>query len=102
LADVFEVVVCSEDVTRHKPDPEPVFYALKQLGAKPEDTIFIGDSLHDMRAGRGAMVSTGAALWGPFEKQSLAVTEPTYYFNSFDDVTKLVLGVNAYFGGSAQ
>ncbi len=92
LSDVFEVVVCSEDVTRHKPDPEPVHHALKQLGAKPEETIFIGDSLHDMRAGRRALVSTGAALWGPFAKKSLALTEPTYFFDSFDDVTRLILG----------
>jgi pyrophosphatase PpaX len=92
LTDVFEVVVCSEDVTRHKPDPEPVRHALEQLGAKPNETIFIGDSVHDMRAGRGALVSTGAALWGPFTKKSLELTEPTYFFKSFDDVTKLVLG----------
>lgn len=92
LTDMFTVVVCSEDVTRHKPDPEPVRHALGHLGAKPEETIFIGDSVHDMRAGRGALVSTGAALWGPFAKKSLALTEPTYFLESFDDVTKLVLG----------
>jgi len=92
LTDVFEVLVCSEDVTRHKPDPEPVRHALEQLGAKPTETIFIGDSLHDMRAGRAALVSTGAALWGPFAKKSLATTEPTYLFDSFAEVTKLVLG----------
>jgi pyrophosphatase PpaX len=91
LTDVFEVLVCSEDVTRHKPDPEPVRHALAQLGAKPAETIFIGDSLHDMRAGRGASVSTGAALWGPFAKKTLALTEPTYFFESFDDVLKIVL-----------
>lgn len=92
LSTLFEVVVCSEDVTRHKPDPEPVRHALRQLGVTPEETIFIGDSVHDMRAGRGALVSTGAALWGPFAKKSLALTEPTYFFESFDDVQKLVLG----------
>lgn len=91
LLDVFEVVVCAEDVTRHKPDPEPVHHAMNQLGSSPGQTLFIGDSLHDMRAGRGARVSTGAALWGPFARKSLALTEPTYFFEAFDDVTSLVL-----------
>jgi pyrophosphatase PpaX len=92
LTDVFEVLVCSEDVTRHKPDPEPVRYALDKLGVSPNETIFIGDSLHDMRSGRGALVATGAALWGPFAKKSLALTEPTHFLESFDDVRNVVLG----------
>lgn len=92
LTDVFEVLVCSEDVTRHKPDPEPVHHALGKLGVSPDGTIFIGDSIHDMRSGRAARVATGAALWGPFAKNSLAVTEPTFFFESFDDVQKVILG----------
>lgn len=92
LTDVFEVLVCSEDVTKHKPDPEPVRHALMQLGVSAEGTLFVGDSLHDMRSGRGALVATGAALWGPFAKQSLAQTEPTHFFDSFDDVLRTVLG----------
>jgi pyrophosphatase PpaX len=91
LTDVFEVLVCSEDVTRHKPDPEPVRHALEKLGVRPNETIFIGDSVHDMRSGRGAEVATGAALWGPFARKSLAQTEPTFFFESFADVEKLVL-----------
>jgi len=92
LTDVFEVLVCAEDVTRHKPDPEPVRHALEKLGVSPNETIFIGDSLHDMRAGRGAQVATGAALWGPFAKKSLALTEPTHFFESFEEVQSVVLG----------
>ena len=92
LLDVFDVVVCAEDVTRHKPDPEPVHHAMNQLGSSPGQTLFIGDSLHDMRAGRSARVSTGAALWGPFARKSLSLTEPTYFFEAFEDVTLLVLG----------
>jgi pyrophosphatase PpaX len=92
LTDVFEVLVCAEDVTRHKPDPEPVRHALEKLGVSPNETIFIGDSLHDMRSGRGAQVATGAALWGPFAKKSLALTEPTHFFESFEEVQNVVLG----------
>lgn len=92
LTDVFEVVVCAEDVTKHKPDPEPVRHALDKLGVLPAETIFIGDSVHDMRSGRGALVATGAALWGPSTRKTLAPTEPTHFFESFEDVLNLVLG----------
>lgn len=92
LTNIFEVVVCAEDVTRHKPDPEPVRHALTQLGANAAETLFVGDSLHDMRAGRGAAVATGAALWGPSTRKTLALTEPTHFFERFDEITALVLG----------
>ncbi len=92
LTDVFEVLVCAEDVKKHKPDPEPVCHALEKLGVLPDETIFIGDSLHDMRSGRGAKVATGAALWGPSTRKTLAPTEPTHFFESFEDVLNLVLG----------
>lgn len=92
LNDVFEVLVCAEDVTKHKPDPEPVRHALEKLGVLPSETIFIGDSQHDMRSGRGAQVATGAALWGPSNRKTLAPTEPTHFLESFEDVLNLVLG----------
>lgn len=85
----FDYVVGSDDVERHKPDPEPVHKALNYFNAPPNKAIFIGDSPHDMLAGRAAGVSTGAALWGPFSRTALAITEPTYWLETFDHLLEL-------------
>ena len=68
---IFEVTITSDDDVEPKPHPAPVLAAMDELGATPEQTIFVGDSPHDMEAGRRAGVKTAAALWGPFEDDVL-------------------------------
>ncbi len=86
---LFEVLVCADDVQNPKPDPEPVTRALELLQARPRDAIFIGDSVHDMAAGRAAGVQIAAALWGPFPRATLAAYSPDYWLAQPGDVTSL-------------
>lgn len=92
LEGVIEVLVCAEDVTNHKPHHEPVERALALLGASAAEAVFVGDSIHDMVAGRAAKVRTGAALWGPFTRADLAPSEPSHWLAAPADVLGLVLG----------
>lgn len=89
LEESFDTIVAADDTTRHKPHPEPVYLALEQLGADAATTVFIGDSTHDLAAGRAAGVRTGAALWGPFSRDALAEHEPDYWLEAPGDITKL-------------
>ena len=86
---MFPVVVGADDVDRHKPDPAPVRLALERLGAEAGETIFIGDSPHDLAAGRAAGVSTGAALWGPIARRLLAPYEPDFWLERPGDIVVL-------------
>lgn len=54
FANAFEVVIATSEVGLHKPHPEPVLAALRALGARPERTLFIGDSPVDELAARAA------------------------------------------------
>lgn len=85
----FEVLVCADDVTRPKPHPEPVERAVELLGATPATTLFVGDSPHDLAAGRAAGVYTGAVLWGPFPRDWLARHEPDFWFTDPTELTNL-------------
>jgi pyrophosphatase PpaX len=89
LEDTFDVVVGADDVTRPKPDPEPVRLALERLGAHPSGAVFIGDSRHDLVSGRAAGVKTAAALWGPFDRAHLADLEPDYWLETPRDLSLL-------------
>ncbi len=91
IADCFSAVVGIESTTRHKPHPEPVFHALERLGGiPPERAIFFGDSTHDMHAGNAAGVVTAAALWGPYSREQLAVSNPQHWLTGFAEVRTLV------------
>jgi pyrophosphatase PpaX len=89
ILDRFQTIVCAGEVARHKPHPEPVEAALARLSVAPEDAIFIGDSPHDIRAGRAAGVRTAAALWGPFLRDELSVESPDFLLESPRDILSL-------------
>ena len=78
LAKYISVVVGSESTTKHKPNPEPVLFALDKLGVAPERALFIGDSPHDIGAGNAAGVISVGATWGPFTEEQLVKHKPQY------------------------
>lgn len=79
LDGLFDVTVTVESTSRHKPLPEPVWYAVDQLQMSRDRALFVGDSTHDMHAGKAAGVLTAAATWGPFSRAELEVAEPSFW-----------------------
>ena len=64
LAEQFEVVVGYEDTERHKPEPDPVLFALERLGAAPAEAAYVGDSPFDIQAAKAAGTFAVAVAWG--------------------------------------
>lgn len=64
------VLVCPEDVKNTKPDPEPMFLAVKILSEKlglnltPQDCVYVGDHIRDIQAGNNADMLTILAAYG--------------------------------------
>ncbi|MGR3712445.1 MAG: HAD family hydrolase [Shimia sp.] len=55
-----------------KPDPEPLLAFADQLGLAPERVVMVGDSTHDLIAGRSAGMQTAAVLTGMATAEDLA------------------------------
>jgi 2-phosphoglycolate phosphatase len=64
LTDRCAVLVCPEDVSKTKPDPEPMYLAAKNIQIQPEDCIYVGDHPRDIDAGRNAHMYTILAGYG--------------------------------------
>jgi pyrophosphatase PpaX len=90
LATRMAIVVGTESSTRHKPDPEPVHVALAHLRYAPHEALFVGDSPHDIQAGRAAGVVTVAASWGFFSRDALEAAGPDHYIASIAELPALV------------
>ena len=85
----FDVAVFHDDVTRHKPHPEPLLEAARRAKVVPENTIYVGDSTHDVIAGHAAGMGTAAVLWGPFDRAVLEAVRPDWLLASPDELVAL-------------
>lgn len=90
LASGMDTIVGADSSTRHKPDPEPVRVALQRLGAEPDNALYVGDSVHDLMAGRAAGVRTAAALWGAFKRQDMEPGQPDFWLGSISELPAIV------------
>ena len=64
LTERCSVLVCPEDVTNTKPDPEPMHLAARTLNIETKDIIYVGDHPRDIDAGRNANMYTILAAYG--------------------------------------
>jgi HAD superfamily hydrolase (TIGR01509 family) len=85
--DVVRDIVAGADVEATKPDPEPVLVALEKAGTAPEDTIFVGDAVWDVRAATKAGVRTIGVLSGGVGAAEL---EEAGTIATYDDVAALL------------
>ena len=86
---LFEALITSDDLQASKPDPAPVVAALAALDERPGTALFVGDTPHDIAAGRDAGTRTAACLWGPFERTVLEAERPDHFLASFQELLAL-------------
>ncbi|MDX6439378.1 MAG: phosphoglycolate phosphatase [Gaiellaceae bacterium] len=87
LLDKFAAIVTADDVTKLKPDPEPVLMLAEALQVDPRELLVVGDSHVDMHAARAAGAGRGAAVWG--FPDSGAADDAEWVFEQPSDVLRV-------------
>ena len=54
LEKYFRVTAAFENTEKHKPSPDPLLYAAKELGVEPGECVYVGDVENDIKAARAA------------------------------------------------
>ncbi len=85
----FDTVVAADDTDFHKPHPQPLMLAMRRLDAALDETVYIGDSPFDIKAGQAAGIATAGVGWGIFPPQRLKELEPDFYFEKPDEILSL-------------
>lgn len=94
LEKYIDLVITADDVTMHKPHPEPIEVALKKLNKIPEQAIMIGDTMYDILCARNAGVKSVLVGW------ALAVGEearrgpdaPDFIINDPKEIIDILVG----------
>jgi pyrophosphatase PpaX len=92
LGEFLSVQVFHDDTERHKPDPEPLLHAARKGGLDVARTVYVGDSVHDMAAGKAAGMRTIGALWGPSGPEELTAAGADQLAVSPADLPAIVQG----------
>lgn len=72
LTPCFKAIATGQTTARTKPFPDPIFWAAKQMGVRPENCLMVGDTTVDIRAGKAAGAQTVGVLCGFGERPELA------------------------------
>ncbi|MEL6414375.1 MAG: HAD-IA family hydrolase [Pseudomonadota bacterium] len=70
LRDLFDTTWCADDGPG-KPHPFMCEQAMAALGAEPDQSLIIGDAVHDIRMGLNAGIHTMGVSWGFGEAEEL-------------------------------
>ncbi len=86
-----EVLICREDCFNHKPHPEPVLLALEQLGAKPGNSIMVGDHIMDVQGGKAAGLATIGFLREDRPRDFFDCVKPDFVAYSLREVMSAII-----------
>jgi phosphoglycolate phosphatase len=89
LLDRFAAVVGGDDAPR-KPDPAGLLRIMATVGATPADTVFVGDSRHDVETARAAGVGMVAVTWGLASRAELETAGATVFADGAAELARWV------------
>ena len=92
VADAVAFVVTADDVAHPKPDPEGLLLALRRMNLTPDAALYIGDTVHDMRAARSAGVDAVAVTWGAGSRELLRAESPVIVCESAAELRAYIFG----------
>jgi HAD superfamily hydrolase (TIGR01509 family) len=89
----FTVVIAAEDASALKPDPAPLRAALSALGWPSGAAVMVGDTLHDIEAGKALGMRTIGARYG-FGGAAMLAAEPTVTIAAVSELPAAVVNLN--------
>jgi HAD superfamily hydrolase (TIGR01549 family) len=92
LTNLFEdvdLIVGYDDVTNHKPNPDPLLKAIELLGSKKEDTLYVGDHENDIKAAKKAGIESCAVTYSS-RLHEMLLEQPEYVIDNLGNLKDIV------------
>lgn len=86
----FEEFVGSDEVENPKPAPDSLVLAMKRMKLAPENTVYVGDHVVDIRAARAAGVRVVAVAGGPCPIEDIKKEFPDSLVDTVGDLLAML------------
>ncbi|MED3553917.1 HAD family hydrolase [Cytobacillus praedii] len=87
ISELFSHIICADDTSRHKPEPDPLLKYVEQTKINPTTTLYVGDTVFDQKCSNGAQIDFALAMWGAKQPER---TVAKYRLNRPDDLLRIV------------
>ncbi len=88
--DYFEIVISGDTLEKKKPDPLPLLHGAKELGANPENSMMLGDSMSDVKAARAAGFDIICMSYGYNHGIDIRDSEPDAVIDSMAELKSMI------------
>lgn len=95
VAPYVDFIVSADHVKKPKPDPEGIRLAVAHFGLSLEEianSVYIGDTTHDMQAGNGGGARSIGVTWGAATVERLLAENPVAIANTPQELRRLLFG----------
>lgn len=90
IKDCFDIIIGGDDVENGKPHPEAIYKILTATGAKPEETMMVGDMGVDVAMGKAAGASACGVTWGNGFRKDLEIAGADMIVDSMESLGNIV------------
>lgn len=87
---LLNVVITRNEVNRLKPQGYSILKAMDDLQVSKIETLFVGDSVTDIKAAKEAGVEVAMVLGGESKRQDMEKHKPKFILNSLSEVMQLI------------
>lgn len=94
FGDIFDFVTGKREGYPTKPDPTLTLEVIEELGFKPDECVFVGDSGMDMATAKNSGCVAFGVLWGFRKSDELLKNGADYLLQSPNEILKTVEEIN--------
>lgn len=81
-------VISPDEVEKHKPEPDGIYYLSEKTGIALSDILYVGDSMTDMKTAQNAGVDFAAVCTGAVSAESFAEMGAGLIYPTFADLCR--------------
>lgn len=85
------LVIGADNVTKAKPDPEPVLKVLSAFGISADEALVVGDMGVDIQMGKAAGAKTCGVTWGNGSREDLMTAGADFIIDSMPELCRNLL-----------
>ncbi|MHA1131238.1 MAG: HAD family hydrolase, partial [Candidatus Helarchaeota archaeon] len=90
ISQYIDAFISADDVEHTKPDPEGINKILGELQVSPDEAIYVGDLVLDIKAGKNAGVKTIAVTTGLVQRNILEAEAPDKIIRHIAEITTII------------